>query len=130
MNKKTIVVGGEIESPEIISMVEEWVSASSDVRLIRNGSPYDISSVCNMIKGQLADAGIIVTDLGVDAAVLANRASDIIIAIAPFDEYTVSKTMDTYRVNVLCVGAGVLGPSVGQHIINIFLDKLIEREKE
>jgi RpiB/LacA/LacB family sugar-phosphate isomerase len=120
MNHK-IVIGGETIHEDIVDMIIEWVHESDGFHFIHSDEPYDIASVCNLIKGSIADLGILISDLGVDAAILANREGEHIRAVACFDTYTAMQAVNIYDANVLCLGIDSLGPGNARCILEAFL---------
>jgi ribose 5-phosphate isomerase RpiB len=120
MNRR-IVLGGETENEDVIHMITEWIEELDDFHFIRADGPYDIASVCNLLRGSIADLGILISDLGVDAAILANREGEDIRAVSCFDVYTVKKAVKIYGANVLCLGIDSLGPGHARCILETFL---------
>ena len=119
-NKQKIVLGGDTEDTDILSWIVSWIPNHYTI-LHNRPNVYDIESVCIMIKGDLADKGILISDLGVDAAILANREGELIRAVACFDIFTLRQAMKMYDVNILCIGLEVLGPGISEALVKEFL---------
>jgi len=117
-----VILGGDTDDIDILDWIKSWVTDAGHIDVHNKKGIYDVRGVCNLIKGGIVDKGILISDLGVDVAILANREGESIRAVACFDLFTLHKSLELYRVNVLCIGLEVLGPGISKALVNSFLE--------
>ena len=76
-------------------------------------------AVCRSIRGGEADRGVVVCGSGAGVAVAATKVDGIRAATA-HDTYTAHQAVEHDDVNVLCLGARVVGPAYAAEIIAAF----------
>lgn len=89
-----------------------------------NPAPVDFPDVarrvCDEVLQGRADRGIMVCGTGVGACVAANKISGIRAALC-HDLYSAHQCVEHDDVNVLCLGAQIVGPLLAKEIIDTFL---------
>lgn len=96
-----------------------------------NTDPVDYpdyaAAVASAVLDGRADRGIIICGSGAGAAVAANKLNGIRASIA-HDTYTAHQMVEHDDVNVLSLGARVVGSSLAQELITAFLQAKFSRE--
>ncbi|MEX1038219.1 MAG: ribose 5-phosphate isomerase B [Acidimicrobiia bacterium] len=96
-----------------------------------NTDPVDYpdyaASVASAVLDGRADRGIVICGSGAGAAVAANKLNGIRASVA-HDTYTARQMVEHDDVNVLCLGARVIGSEVARELINAFLQAKFSRE--
>jgi ribose 5-phosphate isomerase B len=82
--------------------------------------PDAAESVANALRGGVADRGIIVCGSGAGVSIAANKFPRIRAAVC-HDTYTAHQAVEHDDMNVLCIGARVIGAALAQDIIAAFL---------
>jgi RpiB/LacA/LacB family sugar-phosphate isomerase len=82
--------------------------------------PDAAESVAEALRKGEADRGIIVCGSGAGASIAANKFPGIRAAVC-HDTYTAHQAVEHDDMNVLCLGARVVGPSLAQDIVTSFL---------
>jgi RpiB/LacA/LacB family sugar-phosphate isomerase len=96
-----------------------------------NTDPVDYpdysAAVASAVLDGRADRGIIICGSGAGAAVAANKLNGIRASVA-HDTYTARQMVEHDDVNVLCLGARVIGSEVARDLITAFLQAKFSRE--
>lgn len=96
-----------------------------------NTDPVDYpdyaAAVASAVLDGRADRGIIICGSGAGAAVAANKLNGIRASVA-HDTYTAHQMVEHDDVNVLCLGARVIGSEVARELITAFLQAKFSRE--
>jgi ribose 5-phosphate isomerase B len=82
--------------------------------------PDCAEAVADALRDGLADRGIIVCGSGAGVSIAANKFPGIRAAVC-HDTYTAHQAVEHDDMNVLCVGARVIGFALAQEIVNTFL---------
>jgi ribose 5-phosphate isomerase B len=82
--------------------------------------PDYVYKVCDAIIRNAADRGIIICGSGVGASVAANKMEGIIAGLC-HDHYSAHQGVEHDHMNVLCMGARVIGPAIAEEITEAFL---------
>ena len=82
--------------------------------------PDAAESVAEALRKGEADRGIIVCGSGAGVSIAANKFPGIRAAVC-HDTYTAHQAVEHDDMNVLCLGARVVGPSLAQDIVTSFL---------
>jgi ribose 5-phosphate isomerase B len=82
--------------------------------------PDYVYKVCDAIQRNAADRGIIICGSGVGASVAANKMDGIIAGLC-HDHYSSHQGVEHDHMNVLCMGARVIGPAIAEEITESFL---------
>jgi ribose 5-phosphate isomerase B len=96
-----------------------------------NTDPVDYpdyaAAVASAVLDGRADRGIVICGSGAGAAVAANKLNGIRASVA-HDTYTAHQMVEHDDVNVLCLGARVIGSELAQDLIDAFLRAKFSRE--
>ena len=82
--------------------------------------PDCAQSVAAALTGGRADRGIIVCGSGAGVSIAANKVPGIRAAVV-HDTYTAHQAVEHDDMNVLCLGARVIGPALAQELVATFL---------
>jgi ribose 5-phosphate isomerase B len=82
--------------------------------------PDIAQAVCDAVRQGRADRGILVCGTGVGAAIAANKLPGIRAAVC-HDTYSAHQSVEHDDVNVLCVGAWIVGIRVAEEILRAYL---------
>jgi ribose 5-phosphate isomerase B len=77
-------------------------------------------AVCNQIMNKRADKGILICGSGVGACIAANKFPGIRAAIC-HDTFSAHQGVEDDNMNVLCLGARVIGTELGKEIVKAWL---------
>lgn len=91
--------------------------------------PDIAQTVCASINDGLADRGIMICGTGVGAAIAANKIRGIRAALC-HDVHSAHQCVEHDDVNVLCIGAQIIGSWLAKDIIRAFLDAKFRDEPE
>lgn len=82
------------------------------------------------ITSQQAERGILVCGSGVGASIAANKIDGIYAAVC-HDTYSAHQGVEHDNMNVLCIGARVIGPSLAKELVKAFVSAkfLIHEER-
>ncbi|MDX1994123.1 MAG: RpiB/LacA/LacB family sugar-phosphate isomerase [bacterium] len=80
-----------------------------------------------VLKGQ-AERGILLCGSGVGASIAANKIPGIYAAVC-HDTYSAHQGVEHDRMNVMCLGARVVGPAMGEELADAFLRARISEEE-
>ncbi len=83
--------------------------------------PDIAATLCARIKEGHADRGVMVCGTGVGAAIAANKVAGIRAALC-HDVYSAHQSVEHDDVNVLCLGAKIVGPWLAADLVKAFLD--------
>ena len=123
-----LAVGGDhagflLKSP-VIELVRAWGHTVEDFGT-HSVEPVDFPDiahrVCEAVRGGGADRGILVCGTGVGACIAANKHPGIRAAVA-HDVYSAHQCVEHDDVNVLCVGAQIVGHKLAGDILRAYLD--------
>ena len=90
--------------------------------------PDITKTVCVEIKAGNADRAILVCGTGVGACIAANKIPGIRAALC-HDVYSAHQCVEHDDVNVLCLGAQIVGGKLAEEIITAFLDATFSTEE-
>ena len=82
--------------------------------------PDIAQAVCNAVRKGDAERGIMICGTGVGACIAANKIPGIRAAVC-HDTYSAHQCVEHDDVNVLCIGAQIIGLSLAEEIVRIFL---------
>ncbi len=89
-----------------------------------DGTPVDypdyVEKACRMVQQKKADRAIVVCGSGIGACITANKMHDIYAGIC-HDTYSAHQGVEHDDMNVLCMGARVIGPALARDITTTFL---------
>lgn len=104
----------------ITSLGHEIVDFGTDNGEISVDFPDYVYRVCDAIQRGVADRGIIICGSGVGASVAANKMKGIFAGLC-HDHYSAHQGVEHDHMNVLCVGARVIGPAIADELTKAFL---------
>ncbi len=123
----SIAVGGDhagfsLKGP-VIQLLRSWKYTVKDCGSY-TPEPVDFPDiavlVCNEIKSGRAERGVMVCGTGVGAAIACNKIRGIRAALC-HDTYSAHQCVEHDNVNVICLGAQVIGSSLAEEILSAFL---------
>jgi ribose 5-phosphate isomerase B len=107
----------------VIDMLKIWGHTVKDHGTFST-DPVDFPDiaklVCEDVRSGKADRGIMVCGTGVGASIAANKMRGIRAALC-HDAYSAGQGVEHDNVNVLCMGAWVVGPKTMEHVLSAFL---------
>ncbi len=116
----------------LIKLLESWNFSVKDVGSF-NPEPVDFPDIALLladeIKSNRAEKGIMVCGTGVGAAIACNKIQGIRAALC-HDTYSAHQCVEHDNVNVLCIGAQIIGPSVAEEILTKFLNAEFSTEEQ
>ncbi len=123
-----IVIGGDQSGFPLKGPVIEFLEARghhvADVGVHAADEDADfpdiVQEICDRIKSGAADRGIMVCGTGVGAAIAVNKVPGIRAALC-HDVYSAHQCVEHDDVNVLCMGAQIIGNKLGEDILAAFL---------
>ncbi len=89
--------------------------------------PDSAESVANALRERRADRGIIVCGSGAGVSIAANKFPGVRAAVC-HDTYTAHQAVEHDDMNVLCLGARVIGAALARDLIQAFLGAAFSRE--
>ena len=89
--------------------------------------PDSAEAVATAIRDGLADRGIVVCGSGAGVSIAANKFPGIRAAVC-HDTYTAHQAVEHDDMNVLCIGARVIGPALAMELVNAFTGASFSRE--
>ena len=89
--------------------------------------PDFAAAVSQAVLDGRADRGIVICGSGAGAAIAANKLNGIRAGVA-HDSYSAHQMVEHDDVNVLCLGARVIGVSLAEDLVTTFLDAKFSRE--
>lgn len=90
--------------------------------------PDIASEVVKYIKSGKCEKGILICGSGVGASVAANKFKGIRAAVC-HDSFSAHQGVEDDDMNLLCLGGGIVGPSLAVEIIDIFLNAKFKNEE-
>ena len=95
--------------------------------------PVDFPDIALLLADEIktgrAERGIMVCGTGVGAAIACNKIQGIRAALC-HDTYSAHQCVEHDNVNVLCIGAQIIGPSVAEEILTNFLNAKFSTEEQ
>ncbi|MBM3238547.1 ribose 5-phosphate isomerase B [Candidatus Poribacteria bacterium] len=122
-----IAIGGDhagfsLKGP-IIELLKTWGHEVTD-HGTHSTEPVDFPDiarlVCNQVLSGGADRGILVCGTGVGAAIASNKIPGIRAAVC-HDTYSAHQCVEHDDVNLLCLGAQIVGIKLAEEILRAFL---------
>lgn len=104
----------------IISLGHEIVDFGTDNADISVDFPDYVYRVCDAIQREVVDRGIIICGSGVGACVAANKMKGIFAGLC-HDHYSAHQGVEHDHMNVLCMGARVIGPAIADELTKAFV---------
>lgn len=89
--------------------------------------PDFADKVARAVAAKQADRGILLCGSGVGVCVTANKTRGIRASIC-HDAYTAAQAVEHDNLNVLCLGARIIGPAVAEELVTRFLGASFSKE--
>jgi ribose 5-phosphate isomerase B len=116
----------------LIKLLQTWNYNVKDVGSF-TPDPVDFPDIALLLADEIisgrADRGIMVCGTGVGAAIACNKIHGIRAALC-HDTYSAHQCVEHDNVNVLCMGAQIIGPSVAEEILSNFLNAKFSTEEQ
>lgn len=90
--------------------------------------PDIAEALAKAIQQQVAERGILICGSGVGASVAVNKFKSIRAAVC-HDTFSAHQGVEDDDMNVLCLGGGIVGPSLAMEIISNFLNASFKHEE-
>ncbi len=129
-----IVIGGDHRGYRLKEQIKKLLSGSYDVTDAGTFSdepcdyPDIAGEVVKHIKSGECEKGILICGSGVGASVAANKFKNIRAAVC-HDSFSAHQGVEDDDMNVLCLGGGIIGPSLAFEIIEYFLKAKFKTEE-
>ncbi len=130
-----IAIGGDhagfpLKGP-VVEQLRSWGHEVTD-HGTHTPDPVDFpdiaQKVCDAVRRGQADRGIMVCGTGVGAAIAANKIPGIRAALC-HDVYSAHQCVEHDDVNVMCLGAQIVGDALAYELIRAFLDARFSTEE-
>ncbi|MBZ0303399.1 MAG: ribose 5-phosphate isomerase B [Anaerolineae bacterium] len=122
-----IAVGGDHAGFPLKGPLIDWLRAqghSVTDHGTHSTEPVDFPDiaglVCDQVRQGEAERGLLVCGTGVGAAIAGNKTPGIRAAVC-HDVYSAHQCVEHDDVNLLCIGAQIVGPKVAEEIVSAFL---------
>ena len=89
--------------------------------------PDFADKVAQAVASKQADRGILLCGSGVGVCIAANKTRGVRASIC-HDAYTAQQAVEHDALNVLCLGARIIGPSLAQELVTRFLEASFSKE--
>jgi ribose 5-phosphate isomerase B len=131
-----IVVGGDhagfpLKGP-VVQALQEWGYEVQDVGT-HSPEPVDFpdiaQQVCNLVRTGQAERGVMVCGTGVGACIAANKVPGIRAALC-HDVYSAHQCVEHDDVNVLCLGAQIVGETLALELLKTYLSARHSEEEQ
>lgn len=117
---------------EIISQLEELGHEVEDVGSF-DPLPVDFPDiarlVCDKVNSKAAERGLLVCGTGVGAAIAANKIRGIRAAVC-HDVHSAHQCVEHDDVNVMCIGAQIVGPWLARDLVAAYLSAEFDRNED
>jgi ribose 5-phosphate isomerase B len=111
--RDTVVAAVEAAGHDVVDL-------GVDTDAVRVDYPDLARAVGEAIRGGRAERGVFVCGSGVGASVAASKLASIRAAIC-HDAYSAHQGVEHDDMNVLCLGSGIVGPSLATELVQAFL---------
>ncbi len=116
----------------VIQILKSWGHSVKDCGSF-TPEPVDFpdiaAALCNEVKSGRAQRGIMVCGTGVGASIAANKVNGIRAALC-HDVYSAHQCVEHDDVNVLCMGAWIIGIKVAEEILAAYLNAEFSTSEE
>ncbi|WP_182086800.1 ribose 5-phosphate isomerase B [Aureimonas sp. ME7] len=85
--------------------------------------------VCDKVRGRDAERGLLVCGTGVGAAIAANKIRGIRAAVC-HDVHSAHQSVEHDDVNVMCIGAQIVGPWLAADLVDAFFSAEFDRNED
>ncbi len=116
----------------LVKILQSWNYSIKDVGSF-NPDPVDFPDIALLLADEIisgrAERGIMVCGTGVGAAIACNKIQGIRAALC-HDTYSAHQCVEHDNVNVICIGAQIIGPSIAEEILSNFLNARFSTEEQ
>src|SRR5512139_2313246 len=116
----------------VIELLKKWGHKVTDCGTY-SADPVDFpdiaQKVCNEVLAGKAQRGILVCGTGVGACIAGNKVKGIRAALC-HDTYSAHQSVEHDDVNLLCMGAWIIGPKVAEEILHAYLNATFSTDEE
>ncbi len=115
--------GGFFLKKIVVALVAELGHEVDDVGCVNGESvdyPQFAEQVCEKVRSQNADRGILICGTGIGMSMAANKHASIRAALCS-EQYTARMSREHNDANVLCLGERVTGPGVAEDVVRTWL---------
>jgi ribose 5-phosphate isomerase B len=116
----------------VLQLLKNWKHTVKDCGSF-TPAPVDFPDVVALVTAEIksgrADRAVMVCGTGVGAAIACNKTHGIRAALC-HDTYSAHQCVEHDNVNVVCIGAQVIGPSVAEEVLNAFLNAKFSTAEE
>jgi ribose 5-phosphate isomerase B len=117
---------------DVIAVLEELGHAVEDIGSF-TPEPVDFpdiaSLLCKKVRDGEAERGILVCGTGVGAAIAANKVNGIRAAVC-HDIHSAHQSVEHDDVNVMCIGAKIVGPWLARDLVVAYLEAEFDRNED
>ncbi len=116
----------------VLQLLKSWKHTIKDCGSF-TPDPVDFPDVVALVAAEIksgrADRAVMVCGTGVGAAIACNKTHGIRAALC-HDTYSAHQCVEHDDVNVVCIGAQVIGPSVAEEVLSAFLGAKFSTEEQ
>lgn len=131
-----IAIGSDHAGYELKKLIVDFLKAQKieviDVGTYDNTKKVDYpdfaSKVCKKILNSIAERGIIICGSGVGASIAANKFNGIRAGLC-HDTYSAHQGVEHDDMNVLCLGARIIGSELAKELVNAFINANFSNEE-
>lgn len=123
--------GFHLKGP-VLELLRSWGHQVKDCGTY-SADPVDFpdiaQKVCGEVLGGRAERGILVCGTGVGACIAGNKMRGIRAALC-HDTYSAHQCVEHDDVNLLCMGAWIVGPKVAEEVLTAFLNARFSTDED
>ena len=136
MTKMNLVIGSDHAGfplkDTVIGILKTWGHTVTDHGTFST-DPVDFPDiaklVCEDVRSGKADRGVMVCGTGVGASIASNKMRGIRAALC-HDAYSAGQGVEHDNVNVICMGAWVIGPKTMEQVLSAFLSASFSTDEQ
>ena len=117
---------------DVIAVLEELGHVVEDIGSF-TPEPVDFPDIagllCKKVRDGAAERGILVCGTGVGAAIAANKVNGIRAAVC-HDVHSAHQSVEHDDVNVMCIGAKIVGPWLARDLVVAYLEAEFDRNED
>lgn len=117
---------------DVLAVLEELGHTVEDIGSF-TPEPVDFPDIagllCQKVRDGAAERGILVCGTGVGAAIAANKINGIRAAVC-HDVHSAHQSVEHDDVNVMCIGAKIVGPWLARDLVVAYLDAEFDRNED
>ena len=134
--KMKLVIGADhagfpLKGP-VVALLKSWGHTVADMGT-HSTDPVDFPDIAKKVCGEVlagrAERGILVCGTGVGACIAGNKVRGIRAALC-HDTYSAHQCVEHDNVNLLCMGAWIVGPKVAEEILASYLNATFSTDED